>query len=992
MRCSAEGDREDRALSENVSQEGAAMGISPYSAPTGIVSQTPPQDSDYGKPISPPPLMADSTPVLEDPLHRRVRMHAERLHLNDPASPLASFKTYMAQENELLERYHRQGQGGLRVARCRSVAMDVLLETLVARAQTVGGTKLGDDVCLIALGGYGREEMCPFSDVDIMFLYSETTGAARMQTLQQLLTDHVLYPLWDLGFKVGHSSRDIPQTLDEAGKSVESKNALLESRLVTGSDRLWKHFQSAYRAFVRKGKIGSFLEARLEEEKKRHDKYGNTVFLQEPEIKNGVGGLRDFHNAIWMARLKLGIDSVHDLSDIGYLNSTEKEEFASAYEFLLRVRTELHLESPRATDLLDLEKQVSVAWYLGYRYRDTTRRVETFMRDYYRNCECIRRISTYLQFKITQNARERKLSIVDLITSRRKPVVNDGFVFTKGFIRPSSENVFAEDPERLVRVFRHAQQTGAQIDIEFQRMIRNNAGLIDRKMSLSPTANKAFLAIMSQPGCVFPTLNLMNDCGVLEKFIPEWKNMHCLVQHEFYHRFTADFHTLNCIRELDNIFNFPEDRMGAPYLRALRESSSPTLPYLALLLHDIGKGLGIHGHAHRGAVIAKTVLARLDYNPDLSAKILDIVEHHLDMARFWQHFDVEDPQTAQSFARVITDEETLRYLYVLTYCDARGTSNDLWNSYKNSLHGQLFKATRAILEGRRITQRPEEMTPKQLIREKLPDIPEEEIEAHYNLLPERYFIYSNADEIALHVRMVNELLRRIAEADSLSTLVPVINWQNDQNLALTVVNIVTWDRAGLFFKLAGAFSVAGLSIVSSKAITRADHITVDTFYVCDASGGVVQDAKAEATVEKYLKKALLRSEDLLPAIEEQDKKMRASSWLRPAVRVRTPVAPSVGVYHELSLRHTIIELSCEDRIGLLYRVARSIFEHGFDISFARISTERGVAMDTFYIERIDSAPGDSGALLALREDLSAIVRPPSTGRNDENDPVHKIAQ
>ena len=485
----------------------------------------------------------------------------------------------------------------------------------------------------------------------------------------------------------------------------------------------------------------------------------------------------------------------------------------------------------------------------------------------------------------------------------------------------------------------------------------------------------------------------MNASGVLEKIVPEWKNMHCLVQHEFYHRFTADFHTLNCIRELDAIFNFPEDRVGAPYLRALRETTSPTLPYLALLLHDIGKGLGIQGHAHRGAGIAKTVLERLDYNSELSAKIIDIVEHHLDMARFWQRFDVEDPQTAVSFSRVITDEETLRYLYVLTYCDAKGTSNDLWNSYKNSLHGQLFKATARILAGKRSTHSPEEMIPKQLIREKLPDISEEEIEAHYNLLPERYFIYSNADEIALHIRMVNELLRRISEADSLSTLVPIVSWQNDVNLSLTVVNIVTWDRSGLFYKLAGAFSVAGLSIVSSKAITRADHITVDTFYICDTSGGAVQDSHAQATFEKYLKKALIRNEDLLPTIEEQDKKLRSNAWARPLPsHARTPIAPSVGVYHELSLRHTIIELQCEDRIGLLYMVAKSIFEHGFDISFARIATERGVAMDTFYIEQIDSSPADSGALLALRESLNVIVGPRSAGLDDGDGAMRKLAQ
>ncbi|HNX04975.1 MAG TPA: DUF294 nucleotidyltransferase-like domain-containing protein, partial [Opitutales bacterium] len=251
--------------------------------------------------------MPDTPLVLEDPLHRRVRMHAERLNLGDASADLAAYKEYMQQENVILERLHRQGQPGLRVARSRSMVVDILMENLVRRALIKGNAAAGDDFSLIALGGYGREEMCPYSDIDIMFFYPSDIDGTRVKTLQQLMTDHVLYPLWDLGFKVGHSSRNMEQTLAEAASSVESKNALLEARLVTGSAKLWKQFQLGYRSFVRKGKVGPYLEARIAEEKKRHDKYGNTLFLQEPDIKNGVGGMRDYHNAIWMARLRLGI-------------------------------------------------------------------------------------------------------------------------------------------------------------------------------------------------------------------------------------------------------------------------------------------------------------------------------------------------------------------------------------------------------------------------------------------------------------------------------------------------------------------------------------------------------------------------------------------------------------------------------------------------------------------------------------------------------------
>lgn len=902
-------------------------------------------------------------------------------NLADANSSLKDYKDFLKQENTLLERYHRQGQTGLQVANMRSFMMDVVLKSLLQRAVSKGALEEADlrSFAILALGGYGRKEMCPFSDVDVMFFYPLKEKQENITRIQQAVTDHVLYPLWDMNFKVGHSSRDINQVIAEARQSVESKNAMLEARLVCGSETLWKQFESAYARFIKKENILSYIEDRIEDEKTRHGRFGNTVFLQEPDLKNGVGGLRDYHNAIWMARLKFGIDSVHDLANMGYLNTAELQDFVSAYNFLLRTRTELHIQSTRATDLLDLEKQVQVAWYLGYRYRDQTRRVEMFMRDYYRNAEQIQRISAYLQYKMLQNSRT-KVSFREAIDSRRATRATDGFLVKGDSLRPVSERVFEEDPERLIRVFRLAQQTGAEIDLELRRLIRNNRHLIDRNVITSPSASRAFLAIVSEAGNVFPYLNLMNDCGILHRFIPEWKNLHCLVQHEFYHRFTADYHTLNTLRELDNIFRNSEERVNADYIKALRDCSSPTLPYIALIFHDIGKGVGIKGHAHQGALIAREALMRLDYNAELSEKIIAIIEHHLDMARFWQRYDVEDPQTAESFAKVITDVDTLRYLYVLTYCDARGTSGDLWNSYKNTLHRQLFRATQAVLAGKRVTYTPEEMIPKEVIRDKLPEISEEELEAHYNLLPDRYFIYNNADEIALHLKMVNELLQHISQAESINALVPIVHWQNDLNLSLTVVNIVTWDRAGLFYKLAGAFSVAGLSIVSSKAITRADHITVDTFYVVDSSGGIVHSAKAQAVVERYLKKALLRNEDLMPAILEQEARVKSSAWMRNTKeRNRAQVAPNVGVYHELSLRHTIIEIQCEDRIGLLYRVAKSIFEHGFDISFARISTERGVAIDTFYIEQIDNRSTDSTDLLELRLHLTEIVNESSSG-------------
>ena len=349
------------------------------------------------------------------------------------------------------------------------------------------------------------------------------------------------------------------------------------------------------------------------------------------------------------------------------------------------------------------------------------------------------------------------------------------------------------------------------------------------------------------------------------------------------------------------------------------------------------------------------------------------------MARFWQKYDLDDPKTTQSFAEQIQNSTHLRLLYVHTFCDARGTATSLWNSYKNTLHTSLFQNTLeslilgADLEKRHAEQR--EMTRQELITRKIPNISEEEISAHFQLLPERYFIHTDIDDVALHLRMVHELLKTISETNHVGALHPVIDWADDLDRGFTVVNVVTWDRIGLFCKLAGALSVAGLSILSAKVISRADHIAIDTFYVVEPGRGVVQNQSALEKFRNTVKRALVDNLDLYPEIESQAKKVESSILRAPENLMQSTFPATVDVYHELSLKRTIIEVQSPDHIGLLYRLASAIFAHGFDISFARINTERGVAVDTFYIEDQSASNDetDTSRLVELRESLNLIV-------------------
>jgi [protein-PII] uridylyltransferase len=522
------------------------------------------------------------------------------------------------------------------------------------------------------------------------------------------------------------------------------------------------------------------------------------------------------------------------------------------------------------------------------------------------------------------------------------------------------------------------------MDFALQSLVRESLPLVTRRVSESADACTSFKAILDEAGNVYPTLELMHELGILGRFIPEFDGLTCLVQHEYYHRYTADIHTLNAIRELDRIFTSAEP-IALKYREALHETPEPTLLYLILLLHDIGKARGIQGHAESGVEIARPILKRLGVSAENSEITTFVIKNHLIMARFWQKRDVDDPNTAAAFAELVPEADKLRHLYAHTFCDARGTAAGLWNGYKDALHTGLYRATldQLIHGAALVTHNSQrlQMTYQELVSKTIPGISQDEITAHFNLLPERYFIHTQPAEITLHIGMVNRLLKSITQADSVGTLRPVIEWKDDLNRSLTVVNVVTWDRAGLFYKLAGAFSVAGLSILGAKVISRSDHIAIDTFYVVEPGRGIVQSAKAQETFARTVEEALVTNKDLYPDIVAQARKLAPPRYAQPAggEMIHASFPPTVDVYHELSMQRTIVEIQARDEIGLLFRLAKTISDHGFDITFARIGTERGIAIDTFYIENSGPETADDNARLhTLRDALAAIINPTET--------------
>ena len=927
-------------------------------------------------------------PIQDNSLFRRLHQHAQKRLIFDPgvsrSKQLPAYKRYVELENVMLERMHRKGDSGLEVCQARAAMIDVVIENLFLAALDLYTTEQGTLPCkmaILATGGYGRRELNPHSDIDLMFLYPIKAGGKAFEKFQEIVAEEILYPLWDLGLKVGHASRNAKEVIDECRKEIQSKNAILESRLICGSEPLYKRMRSRFEEFVKSENSKVYIQERLESELLRHAKSGNTLYLQEPDIKNGVGGLRDYQNILWMAHIKYGFRSFRDLVKAKLLRNDEREALIDAYDFLLRTRTELHMQNRRPTDKLDLDQQPAIAEYLNYPQEDIFERVESFMKDYYTAARTIYQSSEMLKERMAlegSTGSKDRISFREALRARQNLPVKkvEGFQLHKKILSSNNPNVFQEDPVRLIRIFRLAQQFGAKLDSDLRFLITRSIPLIDHSIINSASAAKSFCSILRSPGEVYPVLIQMHEMGVLGRYLPEFGALTCMVQHEYYHRYTADAHVLRTIRHLDRVFSKHDDEYGR-YEKELQKNDAPLLLYLILLLHDIGKAEGVKSHDVNGVRIAQPILNRFNIGREQQEQILFIIRNHLKMARFWQRFDLDDPKTAASFAKFVEDPQKLRLLYVHTYCDARGTAPTLWNNHKDTLHRTLYLRTLEQFQDDEIIEQKRKdlisMLHQEILEKKIGDISKEEVEAHFSLLPERYFINTDQEDIELHLRMVNKLLTQIQTAYSMGTLAPIINWHDDIDLGMTVVNVVTWDRAGLFYKLAGALTLAGVNIVSTKAITRKDHISIDTFYIIDPSGGTVSDEKARKVFEKRLDEALIQEKELMPAIDEREAKIadqRNDKDMLPA-----PFPPSVDVYHELSLKQTIIEVQASDRIGLLYRISRLITKMGFDIGFARIATERGVAMDTFYIKNEKSEEDThTSALIELREELDKIVK------------------
>lgn len=517
-----------------------------------------------------------------------------------------------------------------------------------------------------------------------------------------------------------------------------------------------------------------------------------------------------------------------------------------------------------------------------------------------------------------------------------------------------------------MRVFLHAQQRGLEFHPDLTQLLRDNVSLVDDDFVHDTENHETFLEILNQRGNVAPALRAMHEVDLLGRYIPEFGRMTCLVQHEFFHAYAADEHTLVCLERLDQVWDASQPPF-AHYTHILQDIDLPYLLYLALFLHDAGKSMESGNHVKDGAVICQIVGERLGLTPRRLARLKFLVEHHLLMAEVSQRRDIDSPTVIRQFAETVQDEENLAMLTLLTFADSLGTSNNLWNDFKNTLLQTLYHLTgRRLASGKDYEQAEQQRLAKlmQEAREQLPlKISAEELEAHFEHLTPRYFRTHSLEHINIDLTQVNRFLKRVVNGSGSRLLEPVIAWHNQPARAHTSVKICTWDRPGLFTTISGALAASGLNILSARVFSRGDGIILDTFLVVDARTGGLAKRRERDAFKKQLTQALLPGEspEFQTQIDTLAKRDTPAEWEWPTrIRIDTEAAES----------RTIIEVESADRLGLLHRISKVLTRYGLSIHVARISTEKGAAIDTFYVRTaLGKKPTDEALLLQIQSDL-----------------------
>ncbi len=816
-------------------------------------------------------------------------------------------------------------------------------------------------IAVVAVGGYGRGTLAPGSDVDLLFLFPH-----KQTAWGESVVEAMLYPLWDLKLKVGHSVRSIDDCVREARADMTIRTALLEARFVAGDALLFHDMVRRFGAEVVEGTAPAFTEAKLQERETRVRRAGTSRYLVEPNVKDGKGGLRDLNTLFWIAKYAYRVNDVRELVAAGLFDRKELLMFQRSEEFLWRVRCWLHFTTGRAEERLSFDLQRQVAAAIGYAGRSGQAPVERFMKAYFLVAKDVGDLTAIVCAALEARQQKPRASLSRLLGSfaKRKRVRALGhpdFTLKSQRLNVVDPDAFRRDPVNLLRLYEIASRDDLAIHPDASRLVTQSLRLVTPQLRSDPDANRIFLEILTSRRSPEAVLRRMNESGLLGKFVPDFGRVVAMMQFNMYHHYTVDEHLIRAIGVLAEI-----DAGVLQSEHPLANEIMPTVTnrralYVALFLHDIAKGR-IEDHSLAGARIARKLGPRLGLTEGQTETAAWLIEHHLDMSTVAQSRDLGDPKTIESFAAIVQTLERLKLLLVLTVADIKAVGPGVWNGWKGQLLRTLYYETEIVLAGgHSVIERKARVEKKQdALKERLADWPAAERDAYLARHYPAYWIKVEVTDQEKHARF---LRRAEAEGRTTATLV-----ETDQFRGVTALTILAPDHPRLLAIITGACAAAGGNIVDAQIFTTTDGLVLDTISVSRAFELDDDELRRAERIAAAIERALKGEIKIADLVAQR----RA-----PPPRGQTfQVVPEVIIDNVLSARHTVLEVAGLDRPGLLYDLTTAIGKLNLNIASAHIATFGEKAVDVFYVTDLTNAKIVSTARhLTIRRALLDVFGP-----------------
>ncbi len=877
----------------------------------------------------------------------------------DDAAVVATAREYLEEARAFLSELHASGDLGHRVNEAHSNVIDRLVRRLFRLAEVryfSDGPESPAVVTLLAVGGYARRELNLHSDVDLLFLYRPPISDHI-----KAVAERVHYWLWDAALSVGGATRTIDETIQLAREDLSVRTSILAPRYLGGSGVLFHEFVSRVRSKLF-ADPRAFVSSQLSGLRERHRRHGDSLYLLQPNLKEGAGGLRDYHAAYWaMQATQPGGGRIDDFLQVGLLTEEESREYLAGLDFLWRVRNEAHLTSGRKRDELSFDLQEKIAASFGYERAeegDSQLPVERFMGDYYRHA---RAIHNYSMLAIEQcharvNLRRRRRSIKE---------VEDGFRVVNGQLEIPHTSYLAEEPIRLLTAFAVAQDHDVPLTRKALRLIRENLHRIDDDYRSEQRASEMFLRILNSEQRVMRSLMAMNDVGLLARYLPEWAHIVCRWQHVMYHTYTVDIHSIFLVEELRRLWQGRYERALPELTELVRSVDDRPALFLGCLLHDIGKGLG-GNHSELGADRARSCAARLGLDAERVERIVFLVKYHLQMSHLAQSRDLSDPKLILEFARLAKDRVRLRDLYLLTFADIRASSTSAWSDWKGQLLRELFERTSELLESgsddpskaiELLESRVEQRRKTAAAELSALGVANAKVEEFFEMMPRRYFTAHKPRQIARHALVV----LGFASGRSMSTAV------REMRGGFSEFILCTTDRPALYSNVTGTLTAHSLNILGGHVYTARSGLALEIYRVTTPDGGDNARRQTWADFNQSLE-AVLKGE------------LEVGSLLRTRGRplgsdlVASQAPAEVTISNEESDFYTIADVTANDRLGLLHELTRVTAEHGCEIYISKAATVLDQVTDTFYLKgRNGKKLFDRAEIDSLRDDLLEVA-------------------